>query len=676
MCHSAAHAVCLQPASLHHWCCATRVSVLEPTELAVLADLWMCRACTEVVLTSWRVGTGLEPPERSAAEIPLFAAQVHALHTLGPAARRALLTLPGGGYDQPTATGDGKASGAALSTPTLADRRERVIGPGSEPLSYANGNIVQIESARGCWVVDAHDGLFVSCSCAAAAAAATPASLALLLSPITLLRVEAVPLPTLPIPTPPHLSSSGRKLLDCYNNVPCVGHAHPRVSEAIATQARAANVNMRYLHPGAISLAERLLRTMRPADDDGFVRRCPLGHCLVLNGAVPGKQFPAVRQQGMCDECSSRGTTHRCPAQRCDYDVCPACIDQDTAKNSTDSSNKLDTVFFVNSGSEANDVAWRMAQAYTGNSGALCTNFAYHGSTLATVALSPETLTTAQTDCHAPVHVERWRPYDAYRGLHAGTTDFGRAVSALAAKGIKPAMSIFDGVLQSDGVLVADPAQVQALVRLTHEAGGLWCADEVQGGHGRVGSHLWSYQRLGILPDIVTLGKPMGNGHPMAAVVTSRAVANAFVAAQGVFFSTFGGNPVSCAAGHAVLDVLEDERVLARTAAAGAALRAALCAVTAPYACVGDVRGVGLANAIEFVANKWKNDTSPNAAAATACMVGLRARGVLVGTTGPEGNVVKIRPPLAFTTDEVPIFASALADTLLNMHGSGLMPKL
>jgi 4-aminobutyrate aminotransferase-like enzyme len=190
-----------------------------------------------------------------------------------------------------------------------------------------------------------------------------------------------------------------------------------------------------------------------------------------------------------------------------------------------------------------------------------------------------------------------------------------------------------------------------------HEAGALWIADEVQGGHGRTGEAMWSFGRLGLLPDVVTLGKPMGNGHPVGAVITRRDIAATF-AEETVLFSTFGGNPVAMAAALAVLDVIDDERVLERTAAAGAALRDALRVATAGHAAVVDVRGVGLAIGVECI----------DGSTASALKEGMRDRGVLVGTSGPRGEVLKIRPPLAFTVPEVPIVADALAAALASVR--------
>jgi 4-aminobutyrate aminotransferase-like enzyme/Ser/Thr protein kinase RdoA (MazF antagonist) len=413
---------------------------------------------------------------------------------------------------------------------SLIERRHHVFGPAIESLSYSEP--ISMTSALGTWMTDA----------------------------------------------------DGRRFLDAYNNVACVGHAHPRVASAIARQSRVLNTNMRYLHGSAVELAERLVATCPPA---------------------------------------------------------------------------LDTVFFVNSGSEANDLAWRLATQATGNSGGVCTAFAYHGISAAIAPLSPEALPLGDPSTS---HVERWRPTDTYRKRFTDTTEFAAALSRLGERGIAPAATILDGVLQSDGVFDLDPAYVQALVQMTHDAGGLWIADEVQGGHGRTGDAMWSFERFGIEPDFVTLGKPMGNGHPVAAVITRRELAQRF-AEHTVFFSTFGGNQVSVAAAHAVLDVLRDERVLPRVQATGEALRAAVRDATVDDERVGDVRGMGLANAIEIVTDRAS--ATPDADVASAVKDGLRQRGVLVGTTGPDRNIVKVRPPLAFTEHEVPVFVDALRATLV-----------
>ena len=314
-------------------------------------------------------------------------------------------------------------------------------------------------------------------------------------------------------------------------------------------------------------------------------------------------------------------------------------------------------MLFVNSGSEANDWAWRIATMATGRGGALCTAFAYHGTTEATAALSPE----SWLDGAAPGHVATWEAPDTYRGRHLGPDAFAAALGDLAARGQPPAAAILDGLVTSDGIADLDPGYVRDLVRRTHEAGGLWIADEVQAGHGRTGDALWCFERFGVVPDFVTLGKPMGNGHPVAAVITRRDLVAELVG-RTTLFSTFAGNPVSAAAALAVLDVIEDERVLDRVRRTGAALRDALAGVAAGRPVVGDVRGVGLAWGVELVTDAGTR--APDGARATAVRDRMRALGVLVGTSGRHGNVIKIRPPLAFEPAHVPVLAGALEAAL------------
>jgi 4-aminobutyrate aminotransferase-like enzyme/Ser/Thr protein kinase RdoA (MazF antagonist) len=391
--------------------------------------------------------------------------------------------------------------------------------------------------------------------------------------------------------TPVHVASasgvwittvSGERLLDAYNNVPCVGHSHPRVATAIGRQARVINTNMRYLHESTVELAERLVALSPPG---------------------------------------------------------------------------LDSVLFVNSGSEANDLAWRLATNITGRTGALCTSFAYHGISDAIAPMSPEVIPSGRL----PTHIETWHPTDTYRGLHGTGAQFDAALERLQDNDHHLAVAIVDGVLQSDGIYDLEPSLVQGWVDRTHAAGGLWIADEVQGGHGRTGDAMWSFERFGITPDFITLGKPMGNGFPVAAVITRREIAEAF-RRDSIFFSTFGGNQVASMAALAVLDVLRDELVLERVQRTGLALRAAITEASRNDDRIGDVRGMGLANAIEIVVSR--SNSQPDAGAASALKNALRNHGVLVGTTGPKQNILKVRPPLAFTTDHVTPFVDAWTKSL------------
>lgn len=418
----------------------------------------------------------------------------------------------------------GGLTDSVVPDPSLRERRDAAFGPAMDPLFYDEP--IEVASASGVWITTA----------------------------------------------------DGRRYLDGYNNVPCVGHGHPRVTAAIARQARMINTHMRYLHPSAIELSERLTAT------------CPPG---------------------------------------------------------------LDTVLLVNSGSEANDWAWRLAVAATGNHGGLCTAYAYHGITEAIAALSPE----AWVDGVKPAHVETFAVRDTYRGQNLDGSSLEAAIERMTAHGRAPAATIFDGLVMSDGVADLDPGYVRELVRLTRAAGGLWIADEVQAGHGRTGDAMWAFERFGIVPDFVTLGKPMGNGHPVAAVITRREIVEA-IADQTTLFSTFGGNPVSAVAALAVLDVMEDERVLARVRHTGRLLGAELAAVAARHPEIGDVRGIGLAWGVELVSDPETRE--PDRERARQVREGMKREGVLVGTTGPHGNVLKVRPPLALRPEHVGILAGAL----------------
>jgi len=443
--------------------------------------------------------------------------------------RRILEELEATGWST-VARGLGAPGPGAHHPGFLAARRDAVFGPAMEPLFYDEP--IQVASASGVWIT----------------------------------------------------GSDGSRYLDAYNNVPSVGHGHPRVTEAIARQSRRLNTHTRYLHPAAIELAERLAAT--------------------------------------------------CPPE-------------------------LDTVLLVNSGSEANDWAWRLATAATGNRGALATDHAYHGITEATAALSPE----VRFDGVKPDHVETFAAPDSYRGLHRDSAPLEAAIGRLAGRGLAPAAAILDGLVISDGIEDLTPGYVRDLCDRVRAAGGLWIADEVQAGHGRTGEAMWCFERFGIVPDFVTLGKPMGNGHPVAAVITRRELVEP-IAARTALFSTFGGNPVSAAAALAVLDVIEDERVLDRSREAGEALGPALREVAARHPAAGDVRGVGLAWGVELVRDRETLEPDPDAA--RKIRDAMRHDGVLTGTTGRHGNVLKVRPPLAFETCHVPILAAALDRALTN----------
>jgi 4-aminobutyrate aminotransferase-like enzyme len=222
------------------------------------------------------------------------------------------------------------------------------------------------------------------------------------------------------------------------------------------------------------------------------------------------------------------------------------------------------------------------------------------------------------------------------------------AVERLDERGLGLAATYLDCGFTSDGIWMPSADEVQAIARATREAGGVFIADEVQAGHGRMGEHLWSFAQYGLAPDIVTLGKPMGNGYPVAAVIARQEIFDRLKAKTDVF-STFGGNPVAARAALAVLDVIEDERLIENAKRVGEELRAALTRLQ-----IGEVRGRGLLVGVELESSELAEDVVNR----------MRDAGVLINRTGRQGNVLKIRPPLVFTTEHVELLVEALASAL------------
>ncbi|WP_413988849.1 aspartate aminotransferase family protein [Labrys okinawensis] len=319
----------------------------------------------------------------------------------------------------------------------------------------------------------------------------------------------------------------------------------------------------------------------------------------------------------------------------------------------------ISNIMFTCTGSEANDLALRVAKAATGGTGVIVTQNAYHGVTDLLAGVSPSLGPSAPVGPMVRVVAAPSGQADTGAVFARGVSE---AIADMAVHGIKPAALLVDTIFSSDGVF-ADPAGFLApAVELVREAGGLFIADEVQPGFGRTGSGMWGFARHGLTPDLVTMGKPMGDGHPMAAMAGRPEHLEAF--GRNVrYFNTFGGNPVSCAVGMAVLDVIEAEGLIANSAEVGAALKRELEALAASDSRVGPVRGAGLFLGVDIVDGKG----APDAARAAAIVNGLRERRVLISATGLHGHSLKIRPPMVFSRENVALFMDRLKDTLADM---------
>ncbi|WP_182355969.1 aspartate aminotransferase family protein [Komagataeibacter europaeus] len=297
---------------------------------------------------------------------------------------------------------------------------------------------------------------------------------------------------------------------------------------------------------------------------------------------------------------------------------------------------------FTCSGSEANDLAIRIARHATGGEGIIITENAYHGVTSATAAISPSLGKSVNLGMRVRTVPAPVAGTDFAAGVRSAIADLQR-------HGIRPALLVVDTLFSSDGIF-SDPAGFLApAVEAAHEAGALFLADEVQPGFGRTGSHMWGFERHGIVPDMVSMGKPMGNGYPVAGLVCQPEVIRDFGASIR-YFNTFGGNPVAMAAALATLRVIQDEHLMENAHTVGAYLRAQLTR----HLGIRDVRGVGLFMGAELtdgtIASRVVNE--------------MRVRGVLISSSGPAGNVLKIRPPLIFSREQADILNNTLGAAL------------
>ena len=391
----------------------------------------------------------------------------------------------------------------------------------------------------------------------------------------------------------------GRRYLDMYNNVPHVGHCHPRVVAALSRQIETLNTHTRYLHDNVLDYAER------------------------LTGKLP---------------------------------------------------SALDTVMFTCTGTEANELALRIARTVTGGTGIIVVDYAYHGNSHAISQISPADLPVESI----PEFVVTVPAPDIYRGEYTDSAAADRyaahvadAIDVLRGRGIRLAAFVADTIISSSGVVEPPPGYLREVAEIIRGAGGVFVADEVQPGFGRTGRHFWGFEADDLVPDIVTMGKPMGNGHPLAATVARSSIVSGF-AEHTHYFNTFGGNPVSCAAGLAVLDVLEEENLQQNASAVGEYLKAGIMKLAQAHELIGDVRGHGLFLGVELVEDR---KTKVPATVSTARVVNeLRERGVLTGSIGPNANILKLRPPMVFSKSDADFFLHSLDVTLMSIRkkvGSG-----
>jgi 4-aminobutyrate aminotransferase-like enzyme/Ser/Thr protein kinase RdoA (MazF antagonist) len=328
----------------------------------------------------------------------------------------------------------------------------------------------------------------------------------------------------------------------------------------------------------------------------------------------------------------------------------------------------LSVCYFVCTGSEANDLALRLAWAATGSRETVVLDHAYHGNSPSLIEISPY-------KCDGPggeglaSHAHKVPMPDPFRGLHRGpgsgeayAGEVAAVVESLRLQGRRPGAFIAESLLGCGGQVLFPEGFLDTSFEAVRAAGGVCIADEVQVGFGRVGSHFWAFELQGVVPDIVTLGKPIGNGHPLAAVVTTPEIAAAFENGM-EYFNTFGGNPVSCAAGLAVLEVMETEGLQGHALSLGQRLLSGLGKLADRHLLIGDVRGSGLFLGVELV--KDRETLEPAPVEADAVIQALREDGILLSTDGPDHNVLKIKPPMVLDEADVDLFLERL-DTVLS----------
>lgn len=380
--------------------------------------------------------------------------------------------------------------------------------------------------------------------------------------------------------------ADGRKYLDCYNNVPCTGHCHPRVVEAICQQAKRLNTHTRYLHETILRYGETLLAKFEPS---------------------------------------------------------------------------LERLMLACTGSEANEIAMRMARFNSGGTGYICTNATYHGNTALVSQLSSifEPFEGYGENIRQVPWPDSYRALDGLEGealADAYALKVEEAIASLHDAGIKLAAFLVCPIFANEGLPNIPPGFMDKAVASVRAAGGLYIADEVQAGFGRTGKW-WGHEHSAVVPDILTLGKPMAAGHPVSGVVARADLLDAY-REQVMYFNTFGGNPVSSAAALAVIDVIEEEGLVENADKVGAYVLSGLQNLQSKHELIGDVRGKGLFFGIDLVTNR---ETKEPAVQETKRLVNsMRDSGVLLSNIGEHDNVLKIRPPLVFSVENADLLLSTL----------------
>ena len=382
--------------------------------------------------------------------------------------------------------------------------------------------------------------------------------------------------------------ADGRKYLDCYNNVPHVGHCNTRVVEAICQQASTLNTHTRYLHDGILDYVEKLTATTAPS----------------LNSAI-----------------------------------------------------------LTCTGSEANDIALRMAEARTGRRGIIATDATYHGNTSLVSQLSKSNVPGVGFGLDK--YFRFVEAPDSYRAPDPDGTAFAATVAAQIEKleedGIGFAALVVCPYFLNEGFPDHPDGWLKPVAAEVRKAGGLLICDEVQSGFGRTGTHFWAHEKMGIVPDVMTLGKPMANGHPVGGVITNADIIGSFRNGYR-YFNTFGGNPVSCAAAMAVLEELETHDLVSNAKAVGEHARARLKALQAKYEVIGDIRGSGLIFGAELVLDRVTKE--PASGFTDKVVNAMRHRGVILSRLGRHKNTLKIRPPMPFSIENADLLIDTLDDVL------------